>query len=373
MRIKVLFWTLLLGSSMSVLAQGNFVYTNDNNSPNTVSAFQVSTDGSLTVIPGSPFATGGSGGNSNGFPGKITTASVNGNSFLYAGNTEDGTVSGFSINAQTGSLVLIPGSPFVAGENNTNLSLAASPNGEFLFSMDQVAGVIHVFQIVSATGALTEVAGSPFPAGANALGLKVSPNGKFLVAGLDSNVGVFAIGSQGTLTPVPGSPFSADEVTSVEVNCHGNRVFASNAGSKNQINAYQMADNGALTPVPGSPFSSGGTSVIFGVTLNPSNQFLFASNGFDDTVSSLAVDANGSLHPAPGSPFGAADFTGAISTTHDGQFVYVADFAVAEINGWSINSTGALMAVPGSPFSTGQSPLGQMTLTTFPAPSCSGQ
>jgi hypothetical protein len=57
--------------AIAAAAQGNFVYTDDNNSPNTVSAFTVAADGSLTLIPGSPFSTGGNGGGSDVDPQQI--------------------------------------------------------------------------------------------------------------------------------------------------------------------------------------------------------------------------------------------------------------------------------------------------------------
>src|SRR5690349_10104474 len=52
---------LLLSSAASALAQGNFVYVNNNifGGPNTVSAYSVGANCSLTPVPGSPFPTGG--------------------------------------------------------------------------------------------------------------------------------------------------------------------------------------------------------------------------------------------------------------------------------------------------------------------------
>jgi hypothetical protein len=46
-------------------AQNQFVYTNNQSQPNTITGFLVNSDGSLTQIAGSPFATGGNG--QNGF------------------------------------------------------------------------------------------------------------------------------------------------------------------------------------------------------------------------------------------------------------------------------------------------------------------
>ena len=44
------------------VAQNQFVYTNDETAPNTVSVAQIQSDGSPTQIAGSPFTTGGNGG-----------------------------------------------------------------------------------------------------------------------------------------------------------------------------------------------------------------------------------------------------------------------------------------------------------------------
>src|SRR5260370_37547584 len=127
----------ILSISLNVVAQPNFVYTNDSGFPNnTVSAFRVNADGSLTLIAGSPFSTGGNGGGSDVDPDKITTSTSRHGSFLYVGNNNDGTISAFRITPGTGDLTAVPGSPFPAGvpSQTTNFSLAASPDGEFLFS-----------------------------------------------------------------------------------------------------------------------------------------------------------------------------------------------------------------------------------------------
>ncbi len=371
------FLLVILCSTIGLFAQNNFVYTNDDNAPNTVSAFNVNSNGSLTLIPGSPFLTGGNGsGDSKIDPGKITTATVGGAGFVYAANTADGTVTGFSVNPQTGALLVVPGSPFPIGAPNSNPSLASSPNGAFFFAADDVNPVVHVFSI-SSTGALTEVAGSPFNVGAPAQGLKVSPSGQFLAVGLEPNaVGIFAIGSQGTLTAAPGSQSPTSGIPQgVEINCHSNRVFVANGGSSGPslINSFQMSEDGSLTPTPGSPFPSGGSFINVALALTPNNNFLLTSDTFGDSVSSLAVGANGALQQVPGSPFGADDFVGKIATTRAGNFVYASLFADGAVDGWSISATGTLAPTPGRPYSTGQGQLGMSSLVTFPAPTCPAQ
>ena len=299
---KLCFACPLLLFAITAFAQNNFVYTNDNFSPNTVSAFKVSpSNGALTLIPGSPFLTGGDGGAHDVGPETITTATQGTKSFLYAANAGSGTVSAFVIDPRSGNLTVVPGSPFTVGAANAGntLSLTASPGGHFLFEVDETSTFIRTFNI-AANGALTEAAGSPVDSGAFPEGLKVTANGKFLLVGLKSidAVGVYAIDASGTLTPVFGSPFLTNgAAAAVDATCANDRAFVASAGS-NLIDAFNMAADGSLTPVAGSPFPSGGTSTINALTLNPSNQELLTSDVFNSEVSSLAVGPHGSLQPA---------------------------------------------------------------------------
>lgn len=372
---KAYFVCPLLFCAITAFAQNNFVYTNDNFSPNTVSAFKVSpSNGALTLVPGSPFLTGGNGGARDVSPETITTATQGTHGFLYAANGSSGTISAFAIDPKTGTLAAVSGSPFAAGtpSSNTTISLGASPDGRFLFEVDESSTLIRTFNI-AASGALAEAAGSPFDSGAFPEGVKVSANGKFLAVGLKSidAVGVYAIDASGSLTPVFGSPFLTNgPADAVDITCASNRVFVSSAGS-NLIDAFAMAADGSLTPVAGSPFPSGGTSTINALTLTPSNQDLLTSNVFNSTVSSLAVGQDGSLQPVPGSPFAATDWVGSIATTRSGKFVYTSLIAQGAVDGWMIMSDGTLRPVPGRPFPSGQGGVGVQALTTFPAPSCS--
>src|SRR5262249_52945641 len=63
--------------SASLMAQRTFVYTNNDRSPNSISAFSAAANGSLSPVSGSPFATGGNGAAGGFFAAnRITTAVV---------------------------------------------------------------------------------------------------------------------------------------------------------------------------------------------------------------------------------------------------------------------------------------------------------
>ncbi len=114
--------------------------------------------GALTPIEGSPF-TPGVGLNSN-----VPLLSPD-DSLLFVSNTFGHSVTVFTVE-QDGSLTLLPGSPFHTGEGGAN-GMAADPDGRFLYFTSGVQGpdsAVGVFTVDSG-GALTLVPGSPFPVG----------------------------------------------------------------------------------------------------------------------------------------------------------------------------------------------------------------
>ena len=116
---------LLLTSA--AVAQNQFVYTNNNVSTgtnqkpvNSVSAFKIDADGSLTQIKGSPYATGGTGGGSNIDPEEIAIATQGTANFLYAANN------GTSSNVWNSCVINVAISPlWTVGNSSRHRSIAA--------------------------------------------------------------------------------------------------------------------------------------------------------------------------------------------------------------------------------------------------------
>ena len=132
--------------------------------------------------------------------------------FLYVGNTLDSTVSAFAIDAVSGAIAPIAGSPFSAGVDPR--SVTVDPSGKFLYTGNFGANTVSAFTIAS-DGTLVAVAGSPFMGGAGVSWVAVDPSGKFLYVADNSpgSVSVFTIGSGGALAPITGSPFPAGSGT----------------------------------------------------------------------------------------------------------------------------------------------------------------
>ncbi|PYX19219.1 MAG: hypothetical protein DMG87_12750, partial [Acidobacteria bacterium] len=96
---------------------------------NEISVFNIGSSGALTRVTGSPFFVVG--GSSPAF----LLLHPSGN-FLYASNLNSptGAISAFSINATTGALTQISGSPFpTAGSSPGPSIMASDPAGKFLY------------------------------------------------------------------------------------------------------------------------------------------------------------------------------------------------------------------------------------------------
>lgn len=192
-----------------------FLYVTDQlDNQGGISGFTVnSTTGALTPIAGSPFPTF-----SNSQPQGIAVHPTG--KFVYAALSNSNSIAGFAINSTTGALAMVPGSPFAIESIQFTQSywISMHPSGKFLYTFNLIDGTVSGFTIDSNSGALTSVAGSPFASQslpglpgsrADQGPLRVDPSGKFLyTASPNFLIAAYKIdGTTGALTPVTGSPF----------------------------------------------------------------------------------------------------------------------------------------------------------------------
>jgi 6-phosphogluconolactonase len=90
--------------------------------------------------------------------------------------------------------------------------MVLSPANHSLFTSGGFPQTDSVFT-VSANGALSQIAGSPFALPDFTGGLATTPDGNFLYTALfiSGSVDGERVGADGTLTPVPGTPFSTGQ------------------------------------------------------------------------------------------------------------------------------------------------------------------
>jgi 6-phosphogluconolactonase (cycloisomerase 2 family) len=281
----------------------------------------------------------------------VGLTAVNGQ-YLYASDTSGEQVFGYAIDQTNGSLTMLTGSPFTTGVPSSPAGLGAAPGTAtgFLYAAD--GSQIDGFSVGLLTGLPSPVTGSPFQSGSNEW-LAVDPFGKFLYSsaqGAPGGVLAFTIDSTGALSMVAGSPFrvpgqTASNSMPAGIVDTGTFVYAG-LSATNQIAAFAIVSGtGALTPVPGSPFSAGANPDL--LVIGRGN-FLYALNASDHTISGYSINlTDGVLTQIAGSPFQISG--GTMTTDPYGQYLYVT--SAAGIQAFSIDATaGMLTQVSGSPF-----------------------
>src|SRR5690606_9547199 len=111
------------------------------------------------------------------------------------------------IDAATGQLEYLG----IAATGSQPTHLAVTPNGKFVYVSNFSSQSISGYAFDAATGTLTPVPGSPFTGVTGNLMVEIEPRGKFLYAPsyIGNAVAGFAIDqATGALSPVPGSPFA---------------------------------------------------------------------------------------------------------------------------------------------------------------------
>jgi 6-phosphogluconolactonase len=129
------------------------------------------------------------------------------------------------------------------------LYVAITPADTFAYITDGVNGVA-AYSINATTGQLTALAGSPFTAGVGSSALAMTPNGKFLYVATTPGVVGFTINADGSLTTmgVPASFPSPPLAMSVDVT--GSYLYASSVSSKTVAIYHIDSNTGLLTVEP---------------------------------------------------------------------------------------------------------------------------
>jgi 6-phosphogluconolactonase len=315
----------------------------------------INADGTLTPISGSPFPVGTS---------LYQIVFTPSGKFAYVtdfSNYPQLTIIPVAVNTKSGALTQLSGSVSYSGATQTPIMLMDTV-GKFLFVLDANAGV-YVYAINALTGALTVVTGSPFSTGgSNATSFAEFPGGAFLFAtnyATNGSVSVLKINrTTGVLTPAKGSPFTTPgSPYSVAVDPARHFVYVGYDGFNSNISVFRVKTGGVLSEVPGSPFQTLGTTDSIYLITDPSGHFLYSrtnSGNLGDTWEQvLSINpTTGALSPVQtvALPFTTplAFVTGTTPVSFAPTYAYAANSPVATsvpdgIAEFSINpTTGAL-------------------------------
>ena len=298
----------------------------------------------------------------------------NATGFAYVAHIDARAFSAFTINATTGALSEVAGSPFAVDPwYPGSLYITVHPSGKFVYVVNNRLGTegphqpstVSAYAINASTGALSEVAGSPFTAGDDANCLKIDPSGKFayVTNSVSRNVSAYAINATtGALSEIAGSPFAVGNTTTASMAIHPSGKFAylANYGNPGTITAYAInAATGALTSIG----TTAGAILPLAITVDPSGKFAYLTDrGELSTIFGgvLAYKINattGALSQVTGSPLVEGRGPQSVAVDPSGKFAYVAHPG-GVVSAFTINATtGAWSEIAGSPYAAGSSPL----------------
>lgn len=237
------------------------------------------------------------------------TVDPSGKYLLVAGLANGSPAVGEYVINTDGTLSVVTGSPvsitFPAGINISAItmpSIAVAPNSSYIFvSLGQLGVAPMPFTTGGAISQNTVILQPRTSAGVSNqdLGLAVNAASTALFAG-ETNVGVrvFTIGTGSKFTEISGSPFKAGTRPSeLAFDGTGDFLYAANT-SDNTISGFSVLASGTLTPLTGSPYSSVGTQPN-GLTSDQSKKFMLVTNLGSPRVQLFSFDATtaGKLDP----------------------------------------------------------------------------
>jgi hypothetical protein len=333
------------------------VYVNDNSAgANAVAGFDRHADGSLTPIPGSPFATGGAGtGAGIGSQGALQE-SADGR-YLLAVDAGSNDISVLRIKPD-GSLDRVSGGT-VPSNGNEPVSVAVS--GELVYVANAGNGASNYTGFtLNPGGHLRPLADSTvsLPDGSAPGDVLFNGTGRNLVGARigSSLIDSFAVDGSGRLTAAAGSPFAAQgpgPFGSEFRPTNPSQLFVSNAHGgpgAGSVSAFSVAADGTLSSIGASPFADLQTAPCW-VEISHDGRFLFTVNTGSNSISRYSIAAGGSLELL-GSTTLATPGAGAFDArlAPDGGTLFTVDDGARAISGFAV-SGGALSELPSSPAS----------------------
>ena len=261
---------------------------------------------------------------------------------------------------------------FVSGIAAASASASTSQVVGHVFVNDNTATTNSVAAFDRhADGTLTPVPGSPFQAGGAGTGADIASqgalqqalDGRYLLAvdAGSNQISVLRVGRDGSLSPVPGGVVSSGGSNPVSIAIHGHLVYVANASSAGpNYTGFWLGLNGQLHPIAGSTITLPDGSQPGDVLFNGDGTVLAGTRVGTGLIDSFRVDDSGRLDAAPGSPFaaqGAGPFGSEFRPTRSDQ-LFVSNAHGGANNGtisaFSVKEDGALSSIGSSPFADKQ-------------------
>lgn len=262
-----------------------------NGHTNSIAAFNVNANGTLSTVAGSPFASGGQNPVSIGISGKFLV--VANKNFDPDQNIDDDVPNYTTFTVKrNGSLIMNPGSTLDLAANSGPSQALTSNRGHLVFGLELYTSRIASYRY-NKGGRLSEVSSiPPTTEGGAFLGEIQHPTQRVLYAcNLPSTLGVYSFDSAGVISFVTAVPNEGIDICWLRTNAAGTRLYSSESVT-NSLTVYDITDS--LNPVQLQHFFlNAPEGFVINIELDPAETFLYALAGHDIHI--LNVDAAGLL------------------------------------------------------------------------------
>jgi 6-phosphogluconolactonase len=221
-----------------------------------------------------------------------------------------------------------------------------------------------------ADGTLTPLPGSPFVTGGAGNGagtgsagaLQETDNGHYLLAvdAGSNQISVLRVQRDGSLQAVPGGTISSDGIEPVSIAVHRHLVYVANTGNGGSGYTGFIFWHGRLLPIPGSTVSLPDGADPGDVLFNSTGTVLAGTRVGTSQIDSFSVGWDGLLTAAAGSPFaaqGVGPFGSEFRPTNPNQlFVSNAHGGTGNgtVSAFRVSQGGSLSSIGASPFADHQ-------------------
>jgi hypothetical protein len=342
------------------------VYLDDNPAgANAIAGYARHADGSLTALPGSPFAAGGLGaGKGLGSQGAVQLADHG--RYLLAVDAGSNQISVLRVR-HDGSLRPVEPGPVSSGGTDP-VSIAV--NGSLVYVANSgTGGSNYTGFVLSDGGHLRPLPGSTvdLPDGSGPGDVVFNGDGTRLV-GVRVNTSLidsFTVGRDGRLRAASGSPFPAQGLGPFGSGFRPtdpSQLFVTNAhnAGAGTVSAFADSADGTLTPIGSSPFSDNQTAPCW-LAISHDGRYLFAVNTASGSISRFSIAPDGVLSLLDSTPVGATGGLGATDAalSPDDGNLYVNESRIAAVGEFAV-SGGSLTELAGSPVAlpAGSAPAG---------------
>ena len=301
---------------------------------NSVYAFSLDTTTGTALSVGSPITTG--------LSNPVSVAVDPSGKFLYAANYLSGKVSAFAFNPASGALA-VAGSAIASGSGP--FAVVVAPNqisnstAKVVYVANSNDNTVSTFTVNIGTGALTAL-GVATSTGTLPRAIAVDPLGKFAyVANQDSaDISVYTIDSTGALAAAGGAvstgthTLATTKPQSVMFHPNAQFLYVANTGD-NTISSFTV-NAGGLLSVKNDIAAAGGPNTI---AIDPTGAFLYVATNNGGILGYTINSTTGLLTAMSGIPFGnPANNFGSISVNAGSTYVYATNTTTGKLEVFSI-------------------------------------